>query len=206
MTTQRQIEANRRNAQSSTGPQTAAGREASAHNALRHGIRAEKYLLPGEEGEFQQLLEALREHWKPATALEERQIFKIATYLMRLDRGARGEAEVIADTPLENFFRGEQSALRNLLHYETVNRKGLRFEVELLERFQAQRLARANESVGKCTAPGEAVVRKQNGDLEPLATSLAPTSGKEGSAREQRIVQTNPITTINIKQPFGTTI
>jgi hypothetical protein len=174
MATQRQIEANQRNAQASTGPRTSAGREASSRNALRHGIRAEKYLIAGEEAEFQQLLDALNEHWKPATALEEHQIFKIATYLMRLDRGARGEAEVIADTPLDSFFRGEQSALRNLLHYETVNRKGLRFEVELLERLQAQRLTRANESVGKCTAPGEAISRKQNGDREPSAPSLSP--------------------------------
>jgi hypothetical protein len=194
MLTQRQIAANGRNAQASTGPRTAAGREASARNALRHGIRAEKYLIPGEEEEFRQLLEALREHWKPATALEERQIFKVATYLIRLDRGARGEAEVIADTPLDAFFRREQSALKNLLHYETVNRKGLRFEIELLERMQAQRSTRATEARAGDPAPlTEANSRNRNDALKPASNALDRQKGKDDTAPDGAIVQTNPI-------------
>jgi hypothetical protein len=35
-------------------------------------MRADKYLIAGEEGEFQHLLDALVEHWNPATTLEER--------------------------------------------------------------------------------------------------------------------------------------
>lgn len=80
MATPRQFAANGGNAQKSTGPRAAVGCEASSRDTLRRTIRAEKYLIPGEEEEFQQLLEALREHWQPATALEERQIFKIATF------------------------------------------------------------------------------------------------------------------------------
>jgi hypothetical protein len=38
MATQRQIEANRRNAQKSTGPKTQAGRDRSRLNALKHGL------------------------------------------------------------------------------------------------------------------------------------------------------------------------
>lgn len=38
MASERQIEANRRNAKRSTGPQTDAGRLASARNARRHGL------------------------------------------------------------------------------------------------------------------------------------------------------------------------
>jgi hypothetical protein len=38
MTTKRQIAANRRNAQKSTGPRSAAGRKRSSQNALRHGL------------------------------------------------------------------------------------------------------------------------------------------------------------------------
>src|SRR6516165_4843281 len=38
MATAKQIAANRRNAQRSTGPRTAAGRSMSSRNALRHGL------------------------------------------------------------------------------------------------------------------------------------------------------------------------
>ncbi|MBR1090988.1 hypothetical protein JQ621_26300 [Bradyrhizobium manausense] len=38
MTTEKQAEANRRNAQKSTGPRTAAGRLKSSRNAVRHGL------------------------------------------------------------------------------------------------------------------------------------------------------------------------
>lgn len=38
MASNRQIEANRRNATRSTGPKTAAGKTRSSHNALRHGL------------------------------------------------------------------------------------------------------------------------------------------------------------------------
>lgn len=38
MTTQRQIEANRRNAQKSTGPRTRGGAMVSSRNAIRHGL------------------------------------------------------------------------------------------------------------------------------------------------------------------------
>jgi len=197
MTTQRQIEANRRNAQASTGPRTPSGREASARNATRHGIRAEKYLIPGEEEEFQQLLDALREHWQPVTALEKRQVFKIASYLMRLDRGARGEAEVIADTPLDSFFRGEQSALKNLLHYETINRKGLRFEIEMLERLQAHRLNHAPSSIVADTALGNRGTREGNGHLQLSANDPNSRSGEDGPTPTNAIVQTNPISAVS---------
>ena len=38
MTSERQIEANRRNAGNSTGPRSAAGKIRAGHNALRHGL------------------------------------------------------------------------------------------------------------------------------------------------------------------------
>jgi hypothetical protein len=41
MASQRQIEANRRNAERSTGPKTAAGRAASSQNSRRHGLYAD---------------------------------------------------------------------------------------------------------------------------------------------------------------------
>jgi hypothetical protein len=41
MTTFRQIEANRRNSQKSTGPKTERGKQRASQNAVRHGLTAE---------------------------------------------------------------------------------------------------------------------------------------------------------------------
>lgn len=48
MSTAAQIDANRANAQLSTGPVTAAGKETSSRNALRHGLYAKSPIIPGE--------------------------------------------------------------------------------------------------------------------------------------------------------------
>ncbi len=49
MATDRQIEANRQNAQKSTGPHSQVGRDRSRFNAVRHGIGAKSDVLPGED-------------------------------------------------------------------------------------------------------------------------------------------------------------
>jgi len=49
MTTEAQVAANRLNAQKSTGPHTAEGKAAIAQNAVKHGLRAQAVVLPGEE-------------------------------------------------------------------------------------------------------------------------------------------------------------
>jgi hypothetical protein len=58
MTSYRQIEANRRNALRSTGPKTAAGKEASRRNALRHGLTAETVIGALEDAEDYEAFEA----------------------------------------------------------------------------------------------------------------------------------------------------
>ncbi len=50
MATPRQIEANRRNAQKSTGPRTAEGKDRSRFNGVTHGMTAKFDVLPGEDG------------------------------------------------------------------------------------------------------------------------------------------------------------
>src|SRR5579884_2276255 len=45
----RSLAANRRNAQKSCGPKTAAGKSRSSRNALRHGVTAKRDVLPDED-------------------------------------------------------------------------------------------------------------------------------------------------------------
>jgi hypothetical protein len=49
MTSDRQTEANRRNALLSTGPKTPEGKAIAALNALKHGLLSRDALLPGED-------------------------------------------------------------------------------------------------------------------------------------------------------------
>src|SRR5581483_10830012 len=49
MSTLRQIEANRRNSQLSTGPRTPEGKAVSRFNALKSGVNAKAQVIPGED-------------------------------------------------------------------------------------------------------------------------------------------------------------
>ena len=72
MATAAQIEANRRNAQKSTGPRTEAGKQRSRLNALEHGGRAVLPVLPGEEpGAYEARSRAWTLSIKPRNPAEE---------------------------------------------------------------------------------------------------------------------------------------
>ena len=51
MTTPAKILANQENARHSTGPKTPEGKARAAQNALKHGLTAERILIPGEDAE-----------------------------------------------------------------------------------------------------------------------------------------------------------
>src|SRR5258707_14240936 len=67
MPTQAQINANRRNAQKSTGPTSPQGKAASSLNALKSGIDAWSHIIPGEDpAELEALTAAFVLHFRPA--------------------------------------------------------------------------------------------------------------------------------------------
>ena len=72
MTTQKQIEANRRNSRRSPGPKTRTGKVASKMNAMKHGLLAEQVAVRGEDPvEFAGVLESLIDEFQPQGPLEE---------------------------------------------------------------------------------------------------------------------------------------
>ena len=100
--TEKQLAANRRNAERSTGPRTIAGKSASRWNALKHGALAQAVIPPALEQyesrpDFESLLATLRDELFPASALEEMLVERIATSYWRLARVLRAEAAAIAD-------------------------------------------------------------------------------------------------------------
>ena len=93
-----QIEANRRNAQKSTGPRTPEGKAAVSLNALRHGLRARRVVLPGEDrAEFQQLCDDLESQWQPLTGAELFYLEQMAVSQWKLSRMEVGEADVYSE-------------------------------------------------------------------------------------------------------------
>ena len=85
---QQQAEANRRNAQKSTGPRTPEGKAASSRNGLTHGLSGDKhFILEGEDPEaFLRLLQDLHDHLRPVGDSEELVVQRIAAAQWRLDR------------------------------------------------------------------------------------------------------------------------
>ncbi len=95
-TSPKQIAANRRNAELSTGPQSREGKEAVKLNALKHGLLAQEVLLPGEDSEvFQELSQWLITDLRPEGAIEttlaERIVAGLFAWLM-YRRNAAAEA------------------------------------------------------------------------------------------------------------------
>jgi hypothetical protein len=71
MTNERQAEANRQNAQKSTGPRTPAGKAAVALNGIKHGLLSRECLLKGEsEAELVDFGKRLRAKLAPVGELE----------------------------------------------------------------------------------------------------------------------------------------
>ena len=99
--TEKQLAANRANAQLSTGPRTPEGKAAVRYNALTHGILAKAVipdaLKPYESHEaFDQLLTTLSSAFSPANTIEELLVQQVAVIYWRLARLYRAEAGAIA--------------------------------------------------------------------------------------------------------------
>src|SRR5438477_13052307 len=87
MSSERQIEANRLNAQKSTGPTTPEGRAAVRLNSLKYGLYAETLILPGEDpAAFEALLDRFDAEHQPATPTEETFVSQIAMATWRRAR------------------------------------------------------------------------------------------------------------------------
>jgi hypothetical protein len=91
-------EASRRNGAKSKGPKTAEGKARSARNALKHGLRAEKFVVVGDEDpqEFAAFEAAMLDSLSPQDALQSFFAGRIVRAAWRLERAEQIEAELFA--------------------------------------------------------------------------------------------------------------
>jgi hypothetical protein len=117
MASEKQIAANRANAQKSTGPKTAAGRSKSGRNAFRHGLS-----LPMEiDGDVSAKIEALVEVLVSNNLDTDRQlaIAEIAQAQLELLQIRKVRAQMLAGTKLEE---GDLKVLQRLLALDRYER------------------------------------------------------------------------------------
>jgi hypothetical protein len=184
MSTLRQIEANRRNAQRSTGPRSAAGKAVSRLNALKSGIDANSHVIPGEDAtELETLAERYYQRWQPATPEE---IFLLdamiaADWLKR--RMNKVEAQLWASTfdsdgehPLADAFgRRDSTHIRLQRRLDAADRSFHR-SMLALQHLQAER----RKSPGGLPNASTAEPAEQPFAVLPQPAALKPTYSEIG--------------------------
>jgi hypothetical protein len=93
MASDKQIEANRLNAQNSTGPRTGAGKQRSRRNAFRHGLTAESVVTVLEdEAAYQKFESKIFADYAAETAIDRALVARLASLLWRLRRATAIES------------------------------------------------------------------------------------------------------------------
>ena len=148
-TSLRKIEANRINAQMSTGPKTDAGKVVSRLNAVRHGLLAKEVLLPGEDGvALSDMGERLRADLRPVGELENIFVDKVVSIVWRLRRALAVEVGVFKEragdmegVPGYAFVKdsGEGDTFSKLSRYETALDRALFRVLQALRDIQEAR-------------------------------------------------------------------
>lgn len=87
MISEKQLEANRRNAQNSTGPKSVEGKASSSRNNLRHGLAGQVAVMPGEDREaHDKFCNQLIGSFAPETPIEQQFAQSVAEDSWRLNR------------------------------------------------------------------------------------------------------------------------
>jgi hypothetical protein len=165
MATDKQIAANRRNAQKSTGPRTEEGKHRSRQNAFRHGLTAQTVISlverADEYADFETLIIA---DYEPQTTIERVLVERLASLLWRLRRVVTIETglfELQAKTIRDRRAREQHKArtdelivFRNLLNQaKPVSQT----TPELLEPDTQSRTNEAAENSDQTTVPARAL-------------------------------------------------
>jgi len=110
MTSDKQADANRRNARKSTGPKTPEGKEVSRLNAVKHGLLSQEVLLRGEdEATLKEFSEGLMAELQPEGVLENMLIEDIIAAHWRLRRLRRVDAGIFTRQLYEESLERTQS-------------------------------------------------------------------------------------------------
>ena len=127
--TRHRAQVNRANAQKSTGPRTAAGKQRSSLNALRHGLTGQTVVLPSEDhSAYQHHSQAFLNEYRPKGATETQLVQSLIDTAWQLNRAASVETNLfsLGITDMEDHIRANhpqaEEALAMALAYREHNR------------------------------------------------------------------------------------
>ena len=186
MASQAQIDANRRNAQLSTGPKPPEGKAAVSQNALKHGLRSDIYKTPMRDPKvYDQLLADLIAEHRPQTVTEEFYVERMALCLDKLTF-LEGMQNDCLFTNSRDFDLSEEKALNIYWNQQERLERGFDRALATLRKLQKER--RASETAPAAPAPSPASVKP-----DPLPAP-APTREAKPPAPQTRApkVEQNP--------------
>ena len=171
---ERKLAANRLNAQRSTGPKTAEGKQRSAQNSFKSGIFVRQLFLNTDSGRkeweaYEGVAAAIYEHYQPVGIMEEMLVDKVVSAAVRSARVLWFETAAFARN---DTFWGQ--AVDKVLRYQISTDRQLTKAIELLEDVQRKRKVEGRlipvRNPGVCPRT-HAIFRGHRG-LEPKSGSL----------------------------------
>ena len=200
MPTAAQQRANKENAQHSTGPRTAEGKQRSSQNALKHGLCALDPLIPGEDPEaFQEHFCEIELDLRPASAIESNLVEQIADVSWRLKRLSRIEAAVItafydatAEQPLNQGNDTDQLLGKSLAHHNRLD------ALNRLSRYEAQLSRRYHRALKEFRDLRKERIRSLNfsGAFGRLAAKLRPEQSANTGNKSKNTEPTQSLATL----------
>jgi hypothetical protein len=186
--------ASRKNGAKSRGPKTLVGKARSAQNALKHGLRAQKYVvLPEEDAAAFRVLEAaLLEELAPEGALQRLLAQRVVAAAWRLERAEQIEAELFARNINDPFGKGDlglalirdcngAGAFGTLLRYRGTTLAEFWRALRTLKALQAETAARPKAAPRLQPGQPEVPIEPEAG-ANPRETASRPTAGKTAAA------------------------
>jgi len=143
MSTELQIQANRENAKSSSGPKSEAGKAVAALNNTRHGLTGAFRVLPTEsQSDFDELLAVLREEHNPETFTETTLVEAMAQHHWLRHRALSLESSCY--DPATGAIH-DQKQLALYLRYQTTHERGFHTALNDLLKLRA---AKRKDQIG----------------------------------------------------------
>ncbi len=171
MASRKQIQANRLNAQKSTGPQSPEGKQRVAQNRTKHGLAGEHVVLPGEDqSAFDDLLATLHSNWDPHSETEAFLVDTMAFNQWRLIRIGRMEHA--------SLFRKHQSqgALSLTMEVEDLSRyEGRASRAYYRAANMLMKLQEARQKQPQALQPQEEEPAEDNHPPQPASTKRVET-------------------------------
>jgi hypothetical protein len=151
-----QILANRDNAQLSTGPKTAEGKQTASRNAIRHGLTGTQIVMPGEDpAAYEDLRQGLHASHQPVGEAELILVDQIAANAWRLLRAQRVETAFLAkliegakdpDAALAEAFLEKPKELARMHRYVAAAQNAYYKAITQLSKLQKERSMAEPES------------------------------------------------------------